>query len=154
MGLAFGLHWVSLTPGISMRKDLCVVVALWDAMPDSNVSVNRSMGNCRYRNYRCTSVGWSKDRRPRWVVLAIVHHDFSIPMPHLCAKSAAFHFCHLSVAVQMFEMLTLSASATPKSCTGSFSFGNNVVFSEVSRVEMNRHLGPLSTGIGASRTSP
>ena len=77
----------------------------------------------------------------------------SLPMPHLHAKSTALCFSCLSLAVWMLETLTLSASATPKSCTRSFSFGNNVVFSEVSRLKMNQCLCPLSTGIGVSRTS-
>ena len=99
-------------------------------------------------------MGWNTDRRPCWVVLAIVHRAFSIPMPHLCAKSTAFSFGPLSLAVQMLETLTLSASAVPKSCTRSFSFGNDVVFSEVSKVKMNWRLCPISTGMGASQTSP
>ena len=42
-------------------------------------------------------VGWSTDQRPCWVVLAIVCHTYSMPMPHLCAKPTAFSFGNLSV---------------------------------------------------------
>ena len=78
---------------------------------------------------------------------------FNADAPSLC-QIHCIQFRPLSLAVRMLETLTLSTSTMPKSCIGSFSFGNNVVFSEVPRVEMNWRLCPLSTGVGASRRSP